>query len=295
MQKFLITGANGFLGNYFRKAYSWESLKTLGLTNCDINVDLSEEIPIFNECFYKVIHAAGLAHVKPSDKVTEKRFFDVNVKGTANLLSGLEHLQRLPELIVFISTVSVYGVDQGEEIDESAPLKGTSPYALSKIDAENIIWEWGVRNNVKTLILRLPLIAGANPPGNLGSMIRAIKNGYYFRIGDGNARKSMVLAEDVAEFVANIKPCSGIYNLTDGYHPSLCELDQAIAAKLNKKIRKIPVCYIKPVARLGDIIPLIPINSEKFEKLTCTLTFSDTRARMEIGWHSKPVIENFQL
>ena len=78
---------------------------------------------------------------------------------------------------------------------------GGTPYADSKIQAEELLREWGKLNNVNMLILRLPLLVGENPPGNLGSMIRAIKKGYYFRIGDGSARRSMVLAEDIAEVV----------------------------------------------------------------------------------------------
>jgi hypothetical protein len=41
--------------------------------------------------------------------------------------------------------------------------------------------------------LVLPLLVGENPRGNLGVMMRAIDKGYYFNIGGGKARKSMVL------------------------------------------------------------------------------------------------------
>jgi len=295
MKEFLITGANGFLGKYIVDAVSNLGFRTLGLSGCDYNLDLSAMVPEFTESFSKVIHAAGLAHIQAGLNKSAQRFFEVNETGTANLLDSLEKVSPLPMSFVFISTVAVYGLDEGESIEETAPLNGSSPYALSKINAENLVRKWGQKNNVNTLILRLPLIAGAHPPGNLGAMIRAIKRGFYFRIGDGSANRSMVLAEDVAGFIASCEAYSGTYNLTDGCHPSIKELDEAIASRLNRRIKKTPSSLVKLAARTGDFLPLIPINSVKYKKLTSSLTFSDAKARREISWQSRPVVDNFEV
>jgi len=291
----LITGASGFLGRYIVDAVSRLSYTTLGFSGCDYNVDLSTNVPEFIKTFSKVIHAAGLAHVQHRSKESDRRFFEVNKTGTANLLEGLEKLPQLPKSFIFISTVAVYGIDEGESIDETAPLDGSSPYALSKVHAEDLIKNWGEKHNVNTLILRLPLIAGANPPGNLGALIKAIRKGYYFRIGDGSARRSMVLAEDIAKFVAAPASFSGTYNLTDGYHPSVRELESAIATRLNKKIKQVPSLLANALVRAGDLLPLFPINTVRFRKLTSTLTFSDAKARNELNWNPRPVLENLQI
>lgn len=291
----LLTGANGFLGNYLSNTLTGKDLTTLGLSGCDYNVDLAKTIPNFIEPFKKVVHTAGLAHIFPKSKQSEQRFFDVNVTGTSNLLKGLGLLTKFPEIFVFISTVAVYGVDIGDNIDESTPLNGTSPYALSKIRTEEMIHEWGAKNNVRALILRLPLIVGKNPPGNLGAMIRAIRRGYYFRIGDGSARRSMVLAEDIARFVATCPPVTGIYNLTDGFHPTVKQLDEIIAAQSGDKIKTISYKTAKIIAVIGDRIPYFPFNKSTLSKLTSSLTFSDVKARKEIGWSSRSVIENPEL
>lgn len=291
----LLTGANGFLGAYIKSTLQDQDLTSLGLKGCDYNVDLSVKVPEFWKPFSKVIHVAGMAHLVPRSSVEEQLFFDVNVTGTLNLLKGLENLPTLPEIFIYISTVAVYGLEVGQDIDESAPLKGNTPYARSKAEAEAEVEKWGATKNVKVLILRLPLIAGKNPPGNLGSMIRAIKKGYYFRIGDGTARRSMVLAEDVAGFIATYKGLSGIYNLTDGCHPAIRELDGAIASRLDRRVKEIPVSVVKSAARTGDLLPFLPINTVKFEKLTSSLTFSDVKARMEIGWQSRPVVDNLEI
>lgn len=291
----LITGANGFLGRYIVDAFSNLSFKTLGLSGCDYNIDLSNEVPEFTETFSKVIHAAGLAHVNPGSKKIVQRFFKINQIGTANLLDALEKLPQLPQSFIFVSTVAVYGLDEGENLDESTPLRGNTPYALSKIKAEELIINWGTKHSVKTLILRLPLIVGTNPPGNLGSMIRAIKIGYYFGIGEGIARRSMVLAEDVAEFIASGTVCSGIYNLTDGQHPTVRAVENTIASKVNRKIGRIPEPIMMATAKAGDYLPFLPINTLKHKKLTSTLTFSDKKARCELNWNPKPVVSNLVI
>jgi nucleoside-diphosphate-sugar epimerase len=288
----LLTGANGFLGRNILRAFGDDQPFTLGLTGCDINVDLSRNVPEFNDHFEKVIHAAGLAHTLPFTDEAARRFFSVNTHGTENLLKGLEKLHPLPRIFIFISTVAVYGLDEGEKIDESAPLNGVTPYALSKIEAENLISSWGREHGVSTLILRLPLIAGVNPPGNLGSMIKAIQKRYYLRPGNGSARKSMVLASDVAAFLNGCRQQTGIYNLTDGHHPSVRELDEAIARCFNRRIRQIPGPLLRIVASAGDLLHFLPLDTSRLQKLTSSLTFSDQRARNEIGWISNPVVQS---
>lgn len=295
MAEFLITGANGFLGKYIADAVSNLNFRTLGLSGCDYNVDLSTKVPEFTETFSKVIHAAGLAHIQPESKKSDQRFFEVNEIGTANLLKGLEKLPQLPQSFIFISTVAVYGLDEGENIDEYTPLLGNTPYALSKIKAEELILQWGAKHNVKTLILRLPLIVGKNPPGNLGSMIRAIKMGYYFGIGDGSARRSMILAEDVAAFVSVGTGISGIYNLTDGQHPSIRDVEKTLATRLNRKIKHIPVQLVRGAAKAGDYLRFLPINTLRYKKLNSTLTFSDEKARYELNWNPRPVLNHIEI
>src|SRR5690606_10001990 len=112
---------------------------------------------------------AGKAHGIPNSATEEKVFFDVNYQGTVNLCKALEQ-SILPKAFIFVSTVAVYGVDFDENISEEHPLKGETPYALSKIKAELYLTEWCTKNDVILSIIRPSLIAGPNAPGNLGAM-----------------------------------------------------------------------------------------------------------------------------
>jgi nucleoside-diphosphate-sugar epimerase len=293
----LLTGSTGFLGgiilNFFKNS---TKVVTLNRSFGDIRCDLATTIPkLIN--VNMVIHCAGKAHVVPKSEMENEEFFNVNFTGTINLLKGLDRCSTKPVSFVFISTVAVYGCDSGEMINEDTALNAQDAYGKSKIQAEDIIREWCLKNDVIYSFLRLPLLVGENPPGNLGAMINAIRKGYYFNIAGGKARKSMVLALDVAKFIANVSNIGGIYNLTDGYHPSFRELAFAIAKQLKRSSPiDIPLWLAKAMARFGDILgPKAPINSKKLNKITSNLIFDDSKARKVLGWRSNSVLENLNL
>jgi GlcNAc-P-P-Und epimerase len=284
----LITGGMGFLGTSLKEFFTKEGFKTLSLGRSDkneIQSDISNEVPVFPQIDC-VIHASGKAHVVPRTKEEEQDFFDVNVQGTRNICKGLENTGVLPKQFIFISSVAVYGLDEGEGIDESFPLLGKTPYAKSKIEAENYLIPWAKANDVTLTILRLPLIVGPNPLGNLGAMIAGIKSGKYASIGKANAKKSMVWIEDIPRFILKVKDIGGVYNLTDDYHPTFGELEKRISEKLGKsQPLKIPFAIAKILAMTGDLFgKRFPMNSEKLKKITATLTFSSKNTSNITEW-----------
>ena len=271
-------------------------LITLSRSNSSINCDICNFTPVLPKVNI-VIHAAGKAHIVPKTSLEKQSFFDVNFKGTQNLLQGLEESQSLPKAFIFISTVAVYGRDNGVNISENAPLLAKDPYGLSKIQAEQLVLDWCKKHNVICTILRLPLLAGQNPPGNLGAMIKGIQKGYYFNISGGKAKKSMVLVEDVARSILKVADIGGIYNLTDGYHPSFAELSNNISIQLGKgKPKHVIMWLARIIAKLGDLFGSnAPLNTNKLKKLTSDLTFDDTKARAAFGWNPTPVLEGFKI
>ena len=284
----LLTGASGFFGqtltNYFKTSHNIFDLSIPGINN---SIRLDKEVPSFNQFFDLVIHAAGKAHSLNESEVLTNQFFEVNVGGTQNLLKGLD-LSGVPKQFVFISSVAVYGIEHGFSITEKAKLQAHDPYGLSKIRAEQVVLDWCDKHNITCTILRLPLLVGKNPPGNLGAMIKAIYKGYYFNIDGGKAKKSMVLAEDVARFIPIIAPLGGTYNLTDGVHPCFSDLSNAIA---KKKMNNLPLFVAKIMGYLGDCFgEKAPINSLKIKKITSDLTFDDSKAR-SLGWKPQSVLE----
>lgn len=272
-------------------------IETVGITSKDnYNVNLAWEIPNLTGTFDVVFHAAGKAHSIPKTEEEKQVFFDVNFQGTKNLCAALEN-SGIPKAFIFISTVAVYGCDSGENITEEHPLNGTTPYALSKIKAEKYLERWCAMHNVALSILRPSLIAGPNPPGNLGAMIRGIRNGKYLSIAGGKARKSVLMVQDIANLLPMLIEKGGIYNVCDSYQPSFRELEMVICKQLNKKLPlSIPYWFAKSMAVLGDCFgENTPINSLKLRKITNSLTFSNEKAVRELGWKPMNVLKNFRI
>ena len=240
------------------------------------------------------LHAAGKAHTVPQTEVEKQAFYDVNYQGTVNLCRALENA-GVPKALIFISTVAVYGCEYGELITEEHPLDGTSPYADSKIKAERFLTEWCASHHVKLGILRPSLLAGKNAPGNLGAMVEGIKKGLYMNIAGGKVVKSILMAEDIARLIPLLEAKGGIYNVCDTRQPSFGEISMSIARQLGKmKPINIPFWVAWCLAKVGDLFGRsAPFNSYKLEKMTKSLTFSNEKARRELGWEPLDVLENY--
>lgn len=289
MNKILLTGASGFLGEILQASLLADNYAVVGMGRHGqpLSIDITEPFQLpFQTEIDTVIHAAGKAHSVPKTAEEEKEFYDVNYQGTVNLCKAIDHLEIKPKAFIFISTVAVYGVEEGEMIAESHPLNGITPYAKSKIEAERYLLEWSAKNHIVLSILRLPLIAGFNPPGNLGAMIHGIKTGKYLSIGKANAKKSMIWAEDIVPIIPQLAAQGGIYNLTDGYHPTFAELEVEISRTLGKPLPiKVSLFLARLIAKVGDLLgSKAPINTQKLNKITASLTFDDQYARRKLGW-----------
>jgi nucleoside-diphosphate-sugar epimerase len=298
MKLILFTGSSGFLGTNLKPLLQEKYLvKTMGLSDSDdYHVNIATIVPILNDKFEVILHAAGKAHSIPKTKEEEKVFFDVNYQGTINLCKALEQ-NNLPKAFIFISTVAVYGLEAGENITEEYPLDGDTPYALSKIKAEEFLTDWCARNNVTLGIIRPSLIAGPNPPGNLGAMIKGIKTGRYLSIADGKARKSVLMVQDIARLLPALIEKGGVYNVCDDTQPTFRELEILIARQSGKKPpQSIPYWLAKSMALAGDLLGMkAPINSLTLSKITESLTFSNEKAKRELNWQPLNVLNNFKI
>lgn len=298
MEKLLFTGGTGFLGKnimpILTKCYE---VTTCGITQDDmIKANLAKDVPALPEKYDVVLHACGKAHVVPKTDAEKQAFYDVNYQGTINLCNALENA-GVPKALIFISTVAVYGCDYGDEITEDHPLEGDTPYAESKIMAEEYLTEWCKKNGVILGILRPSLLAGKNAPGNLGAMVIGVKKGFYLNIAGGKVKKSVLMAEDIANLLPFLAEKGGVYNVCDTYQPTFGELSASVAKQLGKhRPISIPYWMAWCMAKVGDLLGTkAPINSYKLEKMTKSLTFSNAKARKELGWEPLDVLTNYVI
>ena len=298
MEKLLFTGGTGFLGRNIKPILDKNyEVTTIGIMDADmIKANFVSNIPQLPERYDIVLHAAGKAHIYPKTEAERQAFYDVNLKGTIHLCDALENA-GLPKAFIFISTLNVYGDEPGNmNTEDDRPLVGSSPYADSKIQAEVYLTKWCKKNNVVLTILRPALLAGKGAPGNLGAMINGIRTGAYLSIAGGKAKKSVLMVDDIAHLVPLVVEKGGTYNVCDDHNPSFCELEATIARQLGKrKPFSIPYLMAKCLALVGDKLSFFPINSARLEKIVTSDTWSNEKAKRELGWQPMDVLENYKI
>lgn len=294
----LLTGGTGFLGkNTVPNLKQLYDVTLCGIAaNDNIVVNLAKGIPELPHKYDIVCHAAGKAHVVPRTPAEEQAFYDVNYRGTVNLCKGLEKV-GVPKSLIFISTVAVYGCEEGELITEEHPLEGSTPYAKSKIMAEEFLLKWCADNNVTLTILRPSLLAGINAPGNLGAMVNGLRKGFYLNIAGGKVKKSILMAEDIANLIPIVSDKGGIYNVCDTYQPTFGEIASSVAKQLGVSTPKsIPYALAWCMAMIGNVLgSKAPINLSKLRKITHSLTFSNEKIRKTFNWEPMDVLTHYHI
>lgn len=157
-EKILVTGADGFIGSHLIeelvtqgrrvKAFClYNSFSSLGWLDT-IDNRIKKEIDFYfgdvrdigsvkgsmKDCS-SVIHLAALIAI-PYSYIASESYIDVNVKGTFNIVEAARSLNL--QKVVCTSTSEVYGSAQFVPITEDHPLVGQSPYAATKIGADQI-------------------------------------------------------------------------------------------------------------------------------------------------------------
>jgi len=108
-------------------------------------------------------------------------------------------MQHKVPRFVFMSSAAVYGFPKTRQpIAEEYQKNPTLSYGESKLYAEGLLWEYGVKQNITVSAVRSPVVIG--PRDRLISLflITALQQKRLFFIGDGNQKISLSDGRDVA-------------------------------------------------------------------------------------------------
>lgn len=176
-----------------------------------------------------VNHQAAIAGVRNSMKLPLE-YFQINVMGTLKLMEKFRHAKRF----IFGSSSSVYGdVPENElPVKEDRPPNPISPYALSKLNAEQWCNMMSGMLGMKLVILRYFTVYGPRqrPDEAMGKFFRkVIRNEPIEVYGDGLQTRDFTYVGDVVQANMHaIERGSGVYNVASGSRISVNELISAI-------------------------------------------------------------------
>lgn len=101
------------------------------------------------DCVY---HLAARVSV-PESVLYPVEYNEVNVGGTVSLMTAVRDARV--KRVVFASSGAAYGEQAQQPVPETAPLKPSSPYAVSKMAAEGYVQALGALWGIETVILRI--------------------------------------------------------------------------------------------------------------------------------------------
>ncbi|MCE7792766.1 UDP-glucose 4-epimerase GalE [Salipaludibacillus sp. CUR1] len=144
-----------------------------------------------------IIHFAGLKAVGESVS-NPLRYYENNITGTLNLCGVMEKFTV--NKMVFSSSATVYGLQDGAPFHEDLPLQATNPYGRTKLMIEDILRDiYTANQNWGIALLRYFNPIGAHHSGLIGEDPNGVPNNllpYISQVAVGKLKKLTVFGND---------------------------------------------------------------------------------------------------
>jgi len=254
--KILITGASGFVGHHLVRELKQHALTLTSLhrpripfkkgfrfIRCDLR-----SLGAVNRLVKRVdpdavVHLAGLASVAGPSK--RREILRSNVKATENLCRALA-LSGRERTLLLASSAAVYGSRPGK-VSERTQVRPNSPYALSKLAAENAARAFEKKG------LRVYVARPFNHTGPGGSVaqvswalarkVASVTSGGTISIGNLKARRDFSDVRDVVRayrLIIEQMPSERLFVLGSGRLVAIGKILSTFVKLAGKTIRPVP-------------------------------------------------------
>jgi len=239
--KLLITGSNGFVGNYFINQYKEKyEIKTFSFLKDDINsLDCSDVDVVF--------HLSALVHQMGG--ASKEEYERVNVTQTLQLAKKAKECGV--KQFVFMSTVKVYGEETESVYTEKSICNPEDEYGKSKLKAEKLLLELE-RENFRVSIIRTPIIYGYGVKANIKNLINLVNKVTLLPFGKIENKRSIVYIGNLCHLVDVVieEQKSRIFLASDDKPLSTSRLIELIAKNLDKKIYLIKIPFFESLLKI---------------------------------------------
>jgi len=248
--KVLVTGGAGFIGSHLVERLLEEGLDVTVLD--DLSTGRIENLGCLDNGTIRfiegdirdrdtveealkgvrtVFHLAAVSSV-PYSVENPQATSDVNINGTRNLLEA--SIRNCVEKFIYVSTCAVYGEPEYLPIDEMHPTRPLSPYAATKLEAEQVCTAFRGAYGLGTVIFRLFNVYGlrmrndsyASAIPRFTQLLRAGEPPIIY--GDGRQTRDFIHEKDVVRALVLALSCKdaegGTFNVATGVPTSINQL-----------------------------------------------------------------------
>lgn len=237
MRKILLTGADGFIGGYLRKALDREKIEYMCVCQFPTNkvpenrqfvsdmTDRESLEKIFRDFRPDVIlHMAAIAFV---DFKNIAELYRVNILGTENMIEMARKYCKPRTKFIFVSTAGVYGNQAVDFYTEDLPYKPSNHYSYSKMIGEMMLKN--AKDHLDIVILRPFTVIGKGQTQGffISKLVKAFQQKEpIIKLGNIGTERDyvdveycaevmveLIKREDISDEIFNI--CTGI--VTKGY------------------------------------------------------------------------------
>lgn len=263
MSKVLVTGSEGFIGSHLveqlvRSGYQVKAMVQYNSFNSrgwldDLNAEILESLEVvfadirdphltknaMAGCEY-VFNLAALVAI-PYSYLAPSSYIDTNIRGTLNILQAA--LETGVKKVIQTSTSEVYGSAKFVPITEDHPLSAQSPYAASKIAADQLALSYHASFELPVVIVRPFNTFGPRQSTRavIPTIITQIAQGHEeLSIGNVSPTRDFSFVTDTTSgFVAALESTVGlgeVFNLGSNFEISVGETVEIISELIGKKV-----------------------------------------------------------
>ena len=261
--KILVTGADGFIGSHVvetlvksghevRAFVLYNSFNSWGWLD-DSDKSVRESIDVFAGDIRDphgvdnavsgqevILNLAALIAI-PYSYHSPDTYIDTNIKGTLNILQAARRHEV--SRVIQTSTSEVYGTAQYIPIDEKHPLHPQSPYAASKVGADQLALSFHASFKTPVGVLRPFNTYGPRQSARavIPTIISQLATGREVKLGSLSPTRDFSFVQDTANGFLAAATSDAIVgqtvNLGSGFEISIQETAETIAKLMNVKLK----------------------------------------------------------
>jgi len=272
--KILLTGANGFLGSYFKKKYANAyNIQTFSFLSDNFNALHIDGVDVIIH-LSALVHQMGGASADKYEKINVTQTLDLAKKAKEN---GVKHF-------VFMSSVKVYGEESNAPYSEDALCYPKDEYGKSKLKAENELKKLESDDFIVSIV-RTPIVYGYGVKANIKNLISLVEKVPILPFRDIQNRRSMIYVGNLCHLVDVIitKQVNGIFLASDDKPLSTTKLIELIADGLGKKVYLVRFPFFENFLKL--------VKPSIYKRLYGSLEVDNSKTRKELQFKNLYSVE----